>query len=103
MMPGRYDDDERDEATDPEDWDAADDDEEERDLPQDRDLDPDESEDDLATASCPYCGQEIIHDVAQCPSCGQYVAQQSAPGKNPPWLAAITLLLVVALAAWLMR
>jgi rubrerythrin len=100
-MPARYDD-ERDEATEAEAWNAAEDDED-RDLPQERDLTPDESEDDLATAECPRCGHELIHDAVQCPACGEYASNEDAPSKSPPWLLAIALLLVLAFLAWALR
>lgn len=95
-------DDERDEATGAEDWSAAED-EQDRDLPQERDLTADESEDDLATAECPHCGREIIHDAAQCPACGEYVSREDAPGSSPPWMLAVALLLILAFLAWALR
>lgn len=101
-MPTRNDDDARDAPTDADHWDSTEDDED-RDLPQERDLTADESEDDLATAECPHCGHEIIHDAVQCPACGEYVSREDAPAKGPPWMLAVALLLVLAFLAWALR
>lgn len=79
--------------------DDADDD---RDAPQERDLEPDDG-DESPAAACPACGEEMSELADRCPSCGEYVNPSAAPSREPPWLAATVVLVLLVLAAMLMR
>lgn len=90
-------------SDDDESW-APDEDADDRDLPQERDLDDDDALDETPTAPCPKCGAEIADIADRCPVCGENVVPGSGErGRQPPWLAAIVLIVVLGFVAWLLR
>jgi predicted nucleic acid-binding Zn ribbon protein len=79
----------RDTYEDEEDWnDAAD--------PDESDMDEDD-EDGPALVECPYCGAEVLEDVAQCPRCGNFMSEEDAPRRRPVWVLMVAVVLIIAI------
>ena len=49
-----------------------------RDLPDESDMDADE-DGESATEECPHCGEEIYEGAEQCPACGMYLSAEQDP------------------------
>lgn len=77
---------------------AADD--EDRDLPQERDL-VEQDDDETATVPCPHCRAEIPDFADRCPYCGEWVVQSSGARRNPPaWMWLVVGMLIAGLLLW---
>jgi predicted nucleic acid-binding Zn ribbon protein len=60
----------------------------------------DEAEEDEPTIPCPYCGREIHEESEQCPYCQQYIVQDDLPPNRKPWWIILGVLLCL-LVIWL--
>lgn len=59
--------------------------------------DPDDSDDETETVSCPKCGIDVYEDAPQCPLCGEYLTpNHSVWSGRPVWF---TLLAVTGIVA----
>ena len=77
---------------------SHDDEEDEGDDPADPDeSDMDEDDDGPALVECPYCGSEILEDVARCPRCGNFMSEEDAARRKPAWIVVSAVVLIVAL------
>lgn len=67
----------------------------ERELPDESDIDDD---DEPADVPCPYCGRDISEEAEVCPHCRNYVSREDAPQSRRPstWVTAVVFLLLVA-------
>jgi hypothetical protein len=64
---------------------------------------PDEADqswdDDPEPVACPYCGKQIVEDVAVCPHCRNFIVAEDAPSGRPWWVVVgVAVCLLVALA-----
>lgn len=77
----------------------ADFDPDDRDAPQEIDLDHD---DDASTADCPFCGQPVVEDTPRCPHCGQWVVFSEADKRSRGWFwpVMVAILVAVVLVLW---
>lgn len=69
-----------------------------RELPDEADMDPDEDEE---TQPCPYCGKPVYEQAQVCPHCRSYIALDEAPGRKPLWLiVAVIVCVLIVLLIW---
>jgi predicted nucleic acid-binding Zn ribbon protein len=59
---------------------------------------PDNGDD--ITVPCPYCGREIVEDIATCPYCENYLSREDSPNPQPRpqwvlWTAVLCLLMAL--------
>jgi hypothetical protein len=84
------------------DWDETDD---ERDLPQQIDLEDEGYEDD--TVECPHCREEIDEDTQQCPYCRQWIENSDSPAAERSqgwfWPIMVAIGVAVILVLWIKR
>jgi len=74
-------------------------DEDDRDAPQEMDLEWAEEQDD--EVPCPNCGEPIHEDSPRCPRCGQWVdAGSSGSSRGWGWLIVAAFLVAVILVVW---
>ena len=76
-------------------------DEDDRDAPQEMDLEWAEGQDD--EVPCPNCGELIHEDSPRCPRCGQWVVADSLSerqGRGWWWAILAALLIAVILVVW---
>lgn len=66
-----------------------------RDLPQERDLTPDDDE--WETVPCPNCGRDVAEEAEMCPHCGEFIVHRSAKRSRRVMAIAVVLLLVLVL------
>lgn len=76
-----------------------------RDLPQDIDLDDSSYDDDEVddTFLCPTCGRELYHGLVKCPYCGEWVTRESVAAERSRgwfWPTVIAILIAVILVMW---
>jgi predicted nucleic acid-binding Zn ribbon protein len=64
--------------------------------PDESDMDEDD-DDGPALVECPYCGSEILEDIAQCPRCGNFISKEDAPRRKPAWIVVGAVVLIVAI------
>lgn len=73
-----------------------------RELPDERDVDED---DEPAIVPCPYCGKGMLEESEVCPHCRNYISREDAPPqrRRPLLIVVIVLLLVGVLSGlvWL--
>ena len=79
---------------------AADDALDERELPDESDMD-DSDESDID--DCPHCGKAIAEDAEWCHHCGNYLSREDAPRRVPLWTIAAAVSAVLAVLMWVMR
>jgi hypothetical protein len=89
-------------STEVRDRDESDDD---RDDPQDIDLDWAESQEDDGedTRHCPNCGYEIYWSAAKCPRCGAWVGEDSPAAERArgwKWPVIVSVLVAIILVIW---
>jgi hypothetical protein len=74
-----------------------------RDAPQEIDLNQDGDETDEYTIDCPYCGQTIHEDTILCPYCDQFIIEDSPAAQRSQgwfWPVMVVLLVAVILVVW---
>ncbi len=93
-MPGRHD-----EPEPHDDWDGDD-----PDAPQERDVDPDERDDDTPTVPCPSCREPVYEFADRCPSCGEWIVPTGgdASRRNPAFVVFVVLIVVALLFLWVL-
>jgi hypothetical protein len=85
-----------------EDWEEDPDGQDERDDPQDRDLEELDG-DDTPTVLCPHCGMEIYDAADRCSHCGHWVVRRMAltGGPKPLWWILAAGAALAGLLLWL--
>jgi uncharacterized paraquat-inducible protein A len=63
-----------------------------RELPDEADVDEDDSP---AVVACPYCGRKMIEEADVCPRCHSFISREDAPPARRPLLIVIIVLLLV--------
>jgi len=78
-----------------EDW------EEDKDLPQEADLD--DEDDDLEEMTCPSCRRYVTEDTQKCPYCGEWIIPEESSRRGwPRWLfIGAVLLMLWAVLRWI--
>lgn len=70
-----------------------------RDLPQERDLTPEDASVDLV--SCPECGAAVYEAAEKCHRCGAWIVSYGADRHSRPWwIMAVAILLLVSFMLW---
>jgi predicted nucleic acid-binding Zn ribbon protein len=72
-----------------------------RELPDESDMDPDESDPFADTEPCPLCGKPIHEDADICHHCGKYVSRSDRSGRT--WtviVIGVALCLAIVLGYW---
>jgi hypothetical protein len=73
------------------------DDLEDREYPDEDDLDPDDDE----TVPCPHCHEPVYEDAERCPACGHYLSRDDAPfQRKPTWIIVGFLACMVVVLSW---
>jgi RNA polymerase subunit RPABC4/transcription elongation factor Spt4 len=71
----------------------------------DREL-PDESDmdrfDEPDLEACPHCRKLISEDTVQCPHCGMYVSVEDEPSRVPTWMWITAVVLICMAAVYLL-
>jgi predicted nucleic acid-binding Zn ribbon protein len=67
----------------------------ERELPDESDMDAD---DEPEVVPCPYCGKGVSEEAEVCPHCRNYISREDAPqsARSSTWVTGVLLLLLVA-------
>jgi predicted nucleic acid-binding Zn ribbon protein len=71
---------------------------EDRELPDESDMD---SFDEPSLDACPYCRKLINEDAIRCHHCGQYINQEDAPHRLPLWIWVGVILLGISFVVWM--
>lgn len=74
-----------------------------RELPDEADMDSDDDDELAETVPCPYCRQEAYEQAELCPHCGRYMSDEDAPARKPAWLVvAVFVCIVLVLLVWVL-
>ena len=82
---GRHDDDETQDEID------------DRELPDESDMDPEDDDEPDDLVPCPHCKKKIYEDSEFCPHCGKYVSKEEATWGKPGWTVAVAIALLLAI------
>jgi hypothetical protein len=61
-------------------------------LPDEADVDEDDSP---AVVACPYCGKGMLEELEVCPHCHNYISREDAPPQRRPLLIVVIVVLLV--------
>jgi predicted nucleic acid-binding Zn ribbon protein len=80
---------------------SHDDDElDDRDLPDESDMDDSDEPELLA---CPNCRKMISEDAERCHHCGSYISREDKRTRVPYWLVAVLLVMIAIILFWSFR
>ena len=68
-----------------------------RELPDEADMDDDDDPDLLP---CPHCRKMINEDTVRCPHCGDYISREDNPDRRTPWFLLLIAGLVLIVILW---
>jgi len=83
------------------------DDDDEREAPDESEMDPDIGDENAELVPCPYCGDDVYEQAERCPHCGKYISEEDTPdhaaARFPSWLIVGVIACLVAVLIWAMR